>query len=114
MNLFRVTLPIATVSEANRRDHWSTRARRAKMQRWTVAAKLHGEKLPKLPVVVTLTRLAPRELDTDNLAGAMKAIRDGVADAYGLKSDRDARVTWRYAQERADQWHAGVRIAIQG
>lgn len=52
-----------------------------------------------LPCVVRLTRLSPGTLDDDNLRGALKAVRDGVADRLGV-DDRDPRVTWEYAQER--------------
>jgi hypothetical protein len=50
-------------------------------------------------VTVTMARVAPRELDDDNLRGALKAVRDGIADAFGV-NDRDPRVTWVYGQRR--------------
>jgi hypothetical protein len=43
--------------------------------------------------VVLLTRVAPRTLDTDNLERALKAVRDGVAEAWGI-NDADPRVEW--------------------
>ena len=91
-----VHLPIATVSESNRRDHWQVKRKRAKAQRQMAAALV-----PRfgLPCVVTLTRVSPRELDDDNLRGALKAVRDGVADRLGI-DDRDPRVEWRYAQRK--------------
>lgn len=91
-----VHLPIATVSEANRRDHWRVKAKRAKAQRQMAAALV-----PRfgLPCVVTLTRISPRMLDDDNLQSALKAVRDGVADRLGV-DDRDPRVEWRYAQRK--------------
>ena len=48
---------------------------------------------------ITLTRIAPRTLDDDNLAAGFKATRDRVADWLGV-DDGDKRLTWRYAQER--------------
>lgn len=95
-----ITLPIRTVSEANRRDHWAVRAKRAKSQRTAVALALRC-RLARwgLPLVVTLTRIAPRALDDDNLRSALKAVRDGVADALGV-DDGSEQVTWRYAQCR--------------
>lgn len=61
---------------------------------------------------VTLTRIAPRALDDDNLRGALKATRDGVADALGI-DDRDARVEWRYTQERGNPRTYAVRVTVE-
>lgn len=102
-----VTLPVATVSEANRRDHWSTKAKRAKRHR--TAARAMCPLVP-LPATVRLVRLSTRTLDDDNLRGALKAVRDGCADRLGV-DDRDPRVTWEYAQERGVPVGA-VRIEI--
>jgi hypothetical protein len=68
----------------------------------------YGQKSVELPVVVTLTRIG-RELDDDNLRGSLKGIRDQVADQLGVRSDRDPRITWRYAQQPGP---SGVRIHI--
>jgi len=58
--------------------------------------------------VVTLTRIAPSNgLDDDNLAGALKACRDEIAEWIGV-NDRDRKtVRYEYEQERGP-W--GVRI----
>lgn len=71
--------------------------------------------LPALPIVVTVTRLAPSGgLDPhDGLGAALKGVIDGIADALGLKNDRDARVTWRLEQDRAARGYYGVRIRIE-
>ena len=92
----RIELPIATVSEANRRDHWATKARRAKLHRNTAWALCPAY---PLPCIVTITRVAPRFLDDDNLRSAGKSARDGIADRLGVK-DNDPRVEWRYAQAK--------------
>lgn len=100
----RVTLPLKVVNESNQRGHWSARARRTKAARTTVglvvAAHIRaaGPGL-RLPLVVTLTRIAPRNLDTDGVVSALKATRDGVADALGVDDGSD-RVTWLYGQRR--------------
>ena len=66
-----------------------------------------------LPVTITLTRIAPRKLDTmENLAGGAKAITDGIADWLGV-ADNDPRVSWRYAQERGEARQFAVRIRVQ-
>ena len=71
---------------------------------------LLGEQL----CTVTLTRIAPRKLDCDNLRGALKAVRDGVADWLGV-DDGSERITWKYAQERGKpKWHSvRVEVAMQ-
>lgn len=63
-------------------------------------------------VVVTLTRIAPGTLDDDNLRPAMKAVRDGVADALGV-DDRDPAVHWQYAQHRGGRGQWAVVVAVQ-
>ena len=63
-------------------------------------------------VVVVLTRIAPRDLDTDNLASGLKAVRDGVADALGM-DDGSSRIEWRYAQERRKPGEYAVRVGIR-
>jgi hypothetical protein len=102
-----IWLPVETVSEANRRDHWAVRAKRAKAHRTAayLAVPAHS-----LPAVVTLTRVGPRRLDDDNLRGALKAVRDGVADRLGV-DDADARVRWEYRQTAGKV--RGVWVEIQ-
>jgi hypothetical protein len=102
-----IELPLRIESCANKREHWSVRARRTKARRLAaLAVPVHP-----LPCVVTLIRVAPRQLDDDNLASGFKALRDGIADRLGVK-DNDPRVTWRYAQVRgkAKEYAARVRI----
>lgn len=115
---FRITLPLRLVSEANIADHehWRGRQRRAKVQRGTMKACLQsyaGAFPGHWPVVVTITRLAPRSLDgEDNLPGAGKHLRDGVADWLGIK-DNDPRVSWRYGEAKIGPRTYGTRIDVQ-
>lgn len=110
-----ITLPIRTMSEANLREHWAKRASRAKQQRLKCWAELktveHGPKLLGR-VAITLTRIAPRALDDDNLRGALKACRDGVADWLGV-DDRHPCVQWAYAQAKGQPGQYGVRIQVE-
>lgn len=105
------TLPLRVVSEANAHEHWRVRQKRAKAQRHAVAWAWVAAGLPegRKPVTVRLVRLAPRTLDSDNLAGAFKAVRDEVAYLCGF-DDRDPSVRWEYVQERAKEY--GVRCEI--
>ena len=111
----RVEIPVRTWSEPNVRVHWATRARRARLQRTSarnaIRVALAQDGHPTPPIVVTLTRLASRILDTDNLAAALKAVRDGVADALEI-DDGDERVTWRYGQEKSAGGKYAVRVEV--
>ena len=104
-----ITIPLRTVSEANARDHWGRRAARAKRQREVTAMFVRRMDLPAMPVCVRLVRIGRRMLDSDNLAGSAKAVRDGIADVYGV-DDGSGLYRWEYAQEVGDY---GVRIEIE-
>src|SRR3974390_2058721 len=94
------------ISESNHGGNRWTARKRHHYQQWLVRAhlaELHGE--IAIPCTVTLTRHAPRALDSDNLQTAFKWIRDEVADCViGFKSngrnDSDPRLTWVYKQEK--------------
>jgi hypothetical protein len=88
------------VNALNAREHYMVRARRTKQQRntiWLMLRSAYGSAdavNPKMPLRVTITRIAPRALDRgDNLEASCKAVRDGVADWLGI-DDRDPRVSW--------------------
>jgi hypothetical protein len=116
-----ITLPIKTVSEMNKREHFMAKARRAKEAR-KVAGLACGAPLARFrkgledgndrTVELRLVRVAPRELDDDNLRGALKAVRDGITDALGLPSDRDARLVWGYEQTRGKPKEYAVRVIV--
>ena len=107
-----VLVPVRIESEANRREHWRRVAAR-KSEHRSQARMALAWSLTKVypPCVITLTRIAPRDLDDDNLASGFKAFRDGVADWLGI-DDGDKRLTWRYAQRRGEpkQYAAEVKI----
>ena len=76
-----IRIPLRTVSGMNVREHFRVRAKRVKAERQAVALVLGPQKKPALPIVVTLTRIAPSSgLDPDdNLPSAFKAVRDEIA-----------------------------------
>ena len=78
-------LPIKTESEANKREHWAVKAKRAKAQR-ELAERICSNNPAEysFPILVKLTRVGKRKLDSDNLARSFKAIRDGIADSLGV------------------------------
>ena len=76
--------------------------------------KPQGQPMAKPPCVVTLTRIAPRRLDDDNLPNAFKSIRDGIADALGATDDSArAGIVWRYDQDKGEPNYYGVVMEIE-
>ena len=117
--LYLTLLPMRLRSENNLHEHWRIRHKRRKVQRdatylwlsrWFVVR-------PVLPLTITLTRVAPLQLDSDNLPGSFKAVQDGVADwldnAPGKGQDRKPGLTWRYAQRKGKVIEYAVEIAIE-
>lgn len=111
-----ITIPMVVPSVANLREHWSATAKRKAAQRAAVALMLPRRHLGKEinwlslngNVVVTLTRIAPRKLDGDNLQTALKAVRDQVAAQLDI-DDGDERIGWHYQQEPGT---TAIRIAL--
>jgi hypothetical protein len=110
--VIRVIFPCKTVSGMNVREHWATRAKRTKQNRGETYLQLRCVSLfYGMPCTVTLTRIAPRVLDGDNLQSALKACRDGVADFLKV-DDRDARVKWLYEQRKGRAKEYAVEVVI--
>lgn len=130
--MIAITLPIRLISESNSRSHWAKRAKRVHEQRCLARMAVNVPAVLSFHVTsphvcgwyvgmteqqaqeltVTLTRIAPRPLDSDNTVSSCKAVRDGIADALGI-DDRDKRVTWCYAQRRGKVKEYGVEIRIE-
>ena len=114
--MISLLLAIRTESEANLREHWAQKAKRARTQRAIVKTMLRPLK-PKIVdpggYSVVLTRIAPRPLDDDNLARSFKAIRDGIAEAIGMDDNVKSKLKWGYAQERGPSKQYAVRIQIR-
>jgi len=106
------SLPIKTVPGLNAREHHMARMRRVRKERFLAKAMLakYINDHP-LPVTVTMVRVSAGSLDDDNLQGALKHIRDGVADAYGI-DDAGPQIEWKYAQEKCPRKHFGVKVTI--
>jgi len=104
-----LNIPLRIESESNLREHWSKKNKRHKnyFLALTGAWMQQLKETPLLPVTVTLTRVAPRQLDGDNLQAALKKIRDIIADLLvpGLKpgrADGDERIVWKYGQKKGN------------
>lgn len=111
----RLTVPVKTISENNAREHHMARHRRRAMQRQVVTIHMLAHRLcrPAPPYQITLTRIAGRKLDSDNLQGACKAIRDAVAAALGI-DDGDEEHAWLYAQRKARPREIGLQVGGYG
>lgn len=96
-----IAVPIRTVPGLNAREHWRARARRVRSERLAAGLVLNRQPRPPIPCTVRLTRVAPSNgLDDDNLAGALKAVRDQVAEWLGVDDKDHASVRYVYAQRR--------------
>jgi len=116
-----VLSPLRTVSELNVHGGAKAYMRRRRQHRkaaydwlthWcpTLAAHWSDAK-------VTLTRVGPRLLDSDNLQGALKSVRDGVADwwdgSYLHGDDQQVALTWNYGQKKGKAGQYEVEIFIE-
>ena len=105
-------LPLKIESNANLREHWAARMKRTRNQRMSAAYAVAVSKDWKLPAgkfTVRLVRIGRRMLDDDNLCGGFKSIRDGVADALGMK-DNDPRIKWTYEQETGKEYSCRIEL----
>ena len=110
-------LPIRVVNTANRREHWAVKAKRNAAHRRAVGLVLGTGvyPAPPLPVVVTLTRIAPKAFDFDGTVVSMKAVRDQVAAHYGVDDGpKEKRIQWEYAERRGAVREYAVEIEIVG
>jgi hypothetical protein len=62
-------------------------------------------------VVISLIRYGARELDSDNLSGSLKPLRDGISATIGI-DDGDKRLIWQYSQITT-KGHPGVMVTIE-
>lgn len=113
--IVQVSIPVRLVSTANAREHWATRARRAKTHRLAARLALRAARPTPLPppVRVVIERVGRRRLDSDNLAGSAKSARDGVADWLGI-DDGDERIRWDYEQTTGPQWACRITVMAWG
>lgn len=119
---YRIEIPMRLPSVSNLREHWRAKACRTRAQRATVRVIVLTElgrswnpmplARPSDRVCVSLCRVSPRALDDDNLRGALKACRDGIADVLGV-NDRDPRIEWKYAQERGKPKEHKVVVIVE-
>lgn len=112
-------LPIKTASEANSSEHWTVKAKRHKLQkRWVKTFFLRERPQISLPARVVLTRVAPRQLDSqDNLPASLKYVVDAIAEQLTGnfvpgRADSDKRMSWEYKQQKGKPHEYAVKIEI--
>lgn len=106
-----IAYKLALVANSRRGRGGHAASKRAAHERrlGLLAITASAEPAPSLPVVVTLTRVGKGSPDWDNVVGAMKHIRDGVADGLGVR-DNDSRIEWRYETRKGA---FAVEIAVE-
>lgn len=123
--LYEFTIPIRTKNPMNNsqgvtRAGMFARASERRQQRYLSALVLSPARRKVLDLIrqygfvcVKLTRIAPSSgLDSDALPASMKSVRDGIADALELKSDRVPEVKWLYDQQRGKDYAVRAEIGV--
>lgn len=109
--MIEFTIPGSAPSTPNLREHWAAKAKRVKSQRAAVSRVMPTWNSGPL-LIIRLTRVGPRTLDTDNLAAALKGHRDAVAARLRV-DDASPLVRWEYHQAKGEPavavmaWKAG-------
>ena len=106
--MLKYHIPIRLPSLLNTRMHWRKLAKLKQQQRFATLCCLNSLVPPSMPLVVTITRVGPRKLDDDNLAGACKYVRDQIANMIGV-DDGSELYTWVY-QQRTGYYGVDVEI----
>lgn len=115
MPIIQYTIAVKTVSEMNKREHWASRYRRSKKQRGLakLATLVALNRRSLTTCSVTIVRIGPKRLDSDNLASSLKGVRDGIADALNIEGhDNDMNINWTYTQSPIGKRQYGVHVVI--
>ena len=115
--MIQIHIPYKLPSESNMNDHWRAKHSRKKKLQKLLLSYWPSDFTPFLPCIVTMTRISPRSLDSDNLRGAFKSIRDNISSKLipgkmaGM-ADSDPRIEWRYEQRHGKVKEYGLIIKI--
>ena len=114
--MITVILPLHTINQMNgSHRHWRVVSTRRKRERGTAAMLVRNQLVrtgTKPPATVTITRLSAGELGDDGLRSALKSVRDGVADAFGVDDSAKSPLRFEYAQEKCKRGAYAVRVEI--
>jgi hypothetical protein len=113
------TIDVTLGRGQNMREHYRVRANRVKEERTATMVGLYNAALQWTRPLqggegarVTLMRpIARIPLDSDNLSGAFKGVRDEVAAFLGV-DDRSDRIHWIYTQERGKGLKPTITIEV--
>jgi hypothetical protein len=115
----KIFLPIR-LQTPNIKEHWSKTYRRNKRQAKTVALTCKQQLATyKLPVTITLVRIATRTMDYDNMVYSFKAIRDCISslllpDLKPGQADGHSGIKFEYRQNKQTRKGiAGVEITVE-
>ena len=98
-------------STLNAREHWGDRRRRERAQLRQLLDALGGVPLPAGPPWrVTVVRVGPRKLDSDNLTASAKHLRDALARWLGVDDGDEGRVRFEVEQARGPY---AVRVEVR-
>ena len=110
--MIAVEIPVKIISTANARLNRFKLASMNKSHRMAARnAMAQVAQAPALPLTIVLTRIGPKTLDTDNLAGGFKAVRDGIADWLGV-DDGSSQLDWQYLQRSAGAGVYAVEVEV--
>ena len=99
-------------SGLNEREHWGARKKRIDQEKKTIWAAMRHHPFHGLvpPFLVTLTRIGPRRMDDDNVAGGFKSVRDQIAKDLRVDDGDTDLIGFVCTQQRGPY---GVRITIE-
>lgn len=92
--------------------HWSKKAQYAERWKWRVIAAVGRREPPNEPRRATLTVYRNRLLDSDNLSGGCKQLRDALVHVGLLVDDSPKWSNWEYRQEKCPKGAERVDVEI--
>lgn len=107
-----LSVPLKLVSEANQREHWSTRFDRKSEQQefMSLVLPLAGRLFYVMYLQsIKLTRVGCK-MDADNNVGSFKHVQDAIAKWLGAD---DGDVMWEYEQQTDADGCVGLRVTFQ-
>lgn len=110
--------PIKLRSEANIKQHWAVKHKINKFNQALLKKELSKQKKPKLPVKISFTRVAPRQLDYDNLCYAFKNIVDFfcawlIPGLAAGRADGDPQLKIEYHQRKGQPKEYAIEIKCE-
>jgi hypothetical protein len=112
-----VKIPGLKLVSPNHAKHWAKQHKQKKKTAMIIRCLLNAHKWPSLPLSITLTRIAPRSLDYDNLVPSWKFLADCIGDCLipGLapgRADGTGELRFHYAQVKGKVREYAIEISI--